>query len=100
MFYDSWPCDRMKSKAHNHGSILNSHWVSWWTRVMNSLVRNDSLDSRFIITACMTPTGLGISALELEDNKFGLEGQTKDGRSESSMSKNCHGLLFVMNETL
>jgi len=53
-----------------------------------------------ILTACTTPLGLGISIVELEDDKFGLEGQTKDERSESSITKNSHGLLSMMNETL
>ena len=31
---------------------------------------------------------------------FGLEGQTKDGRFESSMSRNFHGVLSMMKEIL
>jgi len=52
------------------------------------------------MTACMTSVGLGISVPELEDDKFGLEGRTKDGRFKSSMSRNSHILLAMMNETL
>ena len=48
----------------------------------------------------MTSVGLGISVPELEDDKFGLEGRTKDGRFKSSMSRNSHGLLSMMNQTL
>ena len=48
----------------------------------------------------MNPVGPKISVVELEDDKFGLEGRTKDGRSKSSMLRNSHGLLSVMNETL
>ena len=67
---------------------------------MNSWVGSVSLYCWLILTACTTPLGLGISIVELEDDKFGLEGQTKDERSESSITKNSHGLLSMMNETL
>jgi len=49
---------------------------------------------------CMIPAGPGISVLELEDDKFGLERSTKDGRSESSMLRNSYGVLSMMKETL
>ena len=79
---------------------MDSCWVSWWLCIMNSWVRSGSLDCQFIMTACMTSVGLGISVPELEDDKFGLEGRTKDGRFKSSMSRNSHILLAMMNETL
>jgi len=99
MFYDSWPCDQMKSKTHNHGFLLNSRWLSWWACIMNYWVGSGSLDCWFIMVACMTHVGSRISALELKDDKYGLEGWTNDERSKSSMSRNSHGVLPMMNDT-
>ena len=45
---------------------------------MNSWVESDSLDCWFIKAACTTPARLGISVVELGDDKFGLEGWIKD----------------------
>jgi len=52
------------------------------------------------MTACMTFAGPKISALELEDDKFGSEDLTQDGRSELLMSGNSHGSLSMMKESL
>jgi len=65
---------------------------------MHSWVGSGSLDCQFIMVACTTLAGPGISIVELEDDWF--EGWTKDGMSESSMSRSSHGLLSMMNETL
>ena len=67
---------------------------------MNSWAGSGSLDCQFIMIVCTTPAGPGISVLELEDDKFGLERSTKDGRSESSMLRNSYGVLSMMKETL
>ena len=100
MFYGSWPCNWTKSKTYNHGFLLNSRLVTWWACIMSYWAGNGSLDCWFVMITCTTLAGLGMSVVELEDDKFGLEGWTKDERFESSMLRNSHGLLSMMNETL
>ena len=98
MFNSSWPCDRTKSKAYNHGFMLNSCWVTWWVHIMNSWFGSGSLDFRFMMAACTALAGPKISLAELEDEW--LVEWTKDERSKSSMSRRSHVLLSITNLTL